>query len=132
MGRSKGGRTLGRTKCSGCIQSAGAFISKPVRFVMLSSPKTIKDRRNSVLRRRDLRVRRAARSVHAARHLLRPRSSEKMISVPVRQGEGPTGRLAEALEPIQLPDIFEAPTESRVRDILVRASYRTLLVLVRE
>jgi PAS domain S-box-containing protein len=49
---------------------------------------------------------------------------ETMISVPVRKGEGATGRLAEVLEPIQLPDILEAPTESRVRDALVRAGYR--------
>jgi two-component system, NtrC family, sensor kinase len=59
---------------------------------------------------------------------------ETMISVPVRRGEGATGRLAEVLEPIQLPDILEAPTESRVRGALVRAGYRALLAvpLVRE
>jgi GAF domain-containing protein/CheY-like chemotaxis protein len=59
---------------------------------------------------------------------------ETMISVPVRKGEGATGRLAEVPEPIQLPDILEAPTESRVRGALVRAGYRALLAvpLVRE
>src|SRR5205823_6998343 len=59
---------------------------------------------------------------------------ETMISVPVRKGEGATGTLALVLEPIQLPDILAAPTESRVRDALVRAGYRALLAvpLVRE
>jgi GAF domain-containing protein/CheY-like chemotaxis protein len=59
---------------------------------------------------------------------------ETMISVPVRKGEGATGTLAQVLEPIQLPDILAAPTESRVRDALVRAGYRALLAvpLVRE
>src|SRR4029077_19228091 len=52
----------------------------------------------------------------------------------VRKGEGATGRLAEVHEPIQLADILEAPAESRVRSVLVRAGYRALLAvpLVRE
>jgi two-component system, NtrC family, sensor kinase len=59
---------------------------------------------------------------------------ETMLATPVRKGEGATGRLAEAQEPIQLPDILAAPAESRVRGALVRAGYRALLAvpLVRE
>ena len=59
---------------------------------------------------------------------------ETMLATPVRKGEGATGRLAEVQEPIQLPDILEAPAESRVRGVLVRAGYRALLAvpLVRE
>ena len=59
---------------------------------------------------------------------------ETMLATPVRKGEGATGRLAEVHEPIQLPDILEAPAESRVRSVLVRAGYRALLAvpLVRE
>jgi len=59
---------------------------------------------------------------------------ETMLATPVRKGEGATGRLAEAQEPIQVPDILAAPAESRVRGALVRAGYRALLAvpLVRE
>jgi signal transduction histidine kinase len=59
---------------------------------------------------------------------------ETMLSAPVRKGEGATGRLAEVPEPIQVPDILDAPTESRVRGALVLAGYRALLAvpLVRE
>jgi GAF domain-containing protein/CheY-like chemotaxis protein/HPt (histidine-containing phosphotransfer) domain-containing protein len=59
---------------------------------------------------------------------------ETMLSMPVRKGEGATGQLAESHEPIQLPDILNAPAESRVRSALVRAGYRALLAvpLVRE
>jgi len=59
---------------------------------------------------------------------------ETMLSAPVRKGEGATGRLAEVPEPIQVPDILEAPAESRVRGALVLAGYRALLAvpLVRE
>jgi signal transduction histidine kinase len=59
---------------------------------------------------------------------------ETMLATPVRKGEGATGRLAEVQEPIQVPDILEAPAESRVRSVLVRAGYRALLAvpLVRE
>jgi signal transduction histidine kinase len=57
-----------------------------------------------------------------------------MLATPVRKGEGATGRLAEAQEPIQVPDILAGPGESRVRGALVRAGYRALLAvpLVRE
>jgi GAF domain-containing protein len=54
---------------------------------------------------------------------------ETMLATPVRKGEGATGRLAEVQEPIQFPDILEAPAESRVRGVLVRASYRALLAV---
>jgi GAF domain-containing protein len=59
---------------------------------------------------------------------------ETMLATPVRKGEGATGQLAEAQEPIQVPDILAAPAESRVRGALVRAGYRALLAvpLVRE
>ena len=59
---------------------------------------------------------------------------ETMLAAPVRRGEGATGRLADVQAPVQLPDILEASTESRVRDVLVRAGYRALLAvpLVRE
>src|SRR5262249_2393469 len=59
---------------------------------------------------------------------------ETMLATPVRKGEGATGRLAEVQEPVQVPDIFDAPVASRVRDALVRAGYRALLAvpLVRE
>jgi two-component system, NtrC family, sensor kinase len=59
---------------------------------------------------------------------------ETMLATPVRKGEGTAGRLAEIQEPIQVPDVLEAPAESRVRGALVRAGYRALLAvpLVRE
>ena len=57
-----------------------------------------------------------------------------MLATPVRKGEGATGRLAQAQEPIQVPDILAGPGESRVRGALVRAGYRALMAvpLVRE
>jgi GAF domain-containing protein len=54
---------------------------------------------------------------------------ETMLATPVRKGEGATGRLAEVQEPIQVPDIQAAPSESRVRGALVRAGYRALLAI---
>jgi GAF domain-containing protein len=59
---------------------------------------------------------------------------DTMLATPVRKGEGATGRLAEAQQPIQVPDILTAPAESRVRSALVRAGYRALLAvpLIRE
>jgi two-component system, NtrC family, sensor kinase len=60
---------------------------------------------------------------------LEPEIVETMLATPVRKGEGATGRLAEAQEPIGVPDILGAPTESRVRDALVRARYRALLAV---
>jgi len=59
---------------------------------------------------------------------------ETMLATPVRKGEGATGRLADDMTPIQVPDVMHAPVESRVRGALVRAGYRALLAvpLVRE
>jgi two-component system, NtrC family, sensor kinase len=54
---------------------------------------------------------------------------ETMLATPVRKGEGATGRLAEVQEPIQVPDILEAPAESRIWSVLVRAGYRALLAV---
>jgi GAF domain-containing protein len=72
--------------------------------------------------------------VPRATALLEAEIVETMLAAPVRKGEGATGRLAEVQAPIQMSDILEAPTESRVRDVLVRAGYRALLAvpLVRE
>src|SRR5262245_54245032 len=44
-----------------------------------------------------------------------------MLATPVRKGEGATGQLAEAQEPIQVPDVLQAPAESRVRAAVVHA-----------
>ena len=54
---------------------------------------------------------------------------ETMLATPVRRGEGATGQLADVQEPIQVPDILTAPTESRVRAALVHAGYRALLAV---
>jgi signal transduction histidine kinase/putative methionine-R-sulfoxide reductase with GAF domain len=54
---------------------------------------------------------------------------ETMLATPVRKGEGATGRLGEAPEPVQLPDILAAPAESPVRGALVHAGYRALLAV---
>jgi two-component system, NtrC family, sensor kinase len=76
------------------------------------------------------------------REVFVPRATERledeivatMLATPVRKGEGATGQLAEALRPVQLPDVLASPAESRVRGVLVRAGYRALLAvpLVRE
>jgi signal transduction histidine kinase len=66
-----------------------------------------------------------------------PRATERLeaeivdtlIAAPVRRGEEVTGRLADAQEPIQLPDIMAAPAASRIRDTLGRAGYRALLAV---
>jgi len=65
---------------------------------------------------------------------LEPEIVQTMLATPVRKGEGATGRLAEVLGPVQVPDILAAPAESRVRGALVRSGYRALLAvpLVRE
>jgi two-component system, NtrC family, sensor kinase len=59
---------------------------------------------------------------------------EAMLATPVRKGEGAAGRLAEVAEPVQLPDVEEAATDTQVRRLVVRAGYRALLAvpLVRE
>ncbi|HEU5310886.1 MAG TPA: GAF domain-containing protein, partial [Candidatus Eisenbacteria bacterium] len=71
------------------------------------------------------------------REVFVPRATERleadivnaMIATPVRKGEGATGRLAQVQEPVQVADIVVARAESRVRDVLVRAGYRTLLAV---
>jgi signal transduction histidine kinase len=71
------------------------------------------------------------------REIFVPRAAERleaeilqtMLATPVRKGEGATGRLAEGLEPVQVPEMIGAPAESRVRGALVRAGYRALLAL---
>ena len=55
--------------------------------------------------------------------------------MPIRMGEGLTGRAAERREPMQVPDIAqEGAYQSHLRDIMVRMGYRALLAvpLVRE
>ena len=72
-----------------------------------------------------------------AREVFVPRATERLeaeiletlLATPIRKGEGATGRLAEAREAFQVPDILEAPADSRVRDALVRAGYRALLAV---
>jgi signal transduction histidine kinase len=49
---------------------------------------------------------------------------------PIRRGEGVLGRMAATLEPVQVPDIAdEAAYQSRVRELLIRAGYRSLLAV---
>ncbi len=54
---------------------------------------------------------------------------DTMIATPLRRGEGATGRLAQEQEPVHVPDILAAPSDSRIRDVLVPAGYRTLLAV---
>jgi len=54
---------------------------------------------------------------------------ETMLATPVRKGEGATGQLAQVHAEIQLPNILQAPAESRVRSTLVQAGYRALLAV---
>jgi signal transduction histidine kinase len=51
-------------------------------------------------------------------------------SAPIKKGEGALGRMAETGEPVQIRDIMdERSYQSRVRKILVRLGYRSLLVV---
>jgi signal transduction histidine kinase len=51
-------------------------------------------------------------------------------AVPVRKGEGATGRAAMTREPVQIPDITRGGVyQSHVRDALLRAGYRALLAV---
>jgi len=55
---------------------------------------------------------------------------ELLRATPIRKGEGATGRLAETREPTQIPDILQDSTyQFRLRDALVRGSYRALLAV---
>jgi signal transduction histidine kinase len=78
----------------------------------------------------------------AQREVFEPRATERLedeivqtlVATPVRKGQGATGRLAEAREPIQLADLRALGGQVLVRDSLLRAGYRALLAvpLVRE
>jgi GAF domain-containing protein len=49
---------------------------------------------------------------------------------PIRRGEGLLGRMAQTLEPVQIPDIAdEKAYQSRVRELLIRSGYRSLLAV---
>jgi signal transduction histidine kinase len=49
---------------------------------------------------------------------------------PIRRGEGILGRMAQTLEPVQIPDIAdETAYQSRVRELLIRCGYRALLAV---
>ena len=51
-------------------------------------------------------------------------------AAPVPKGEGAIGRLALTSEPVQIHDIMEAGSyQSRVREILIRLRYRSLLAV---
>jgi GAF domain-containing protein len=71
------------------------------------------------------------------REVFEPRATERLeddivqtlVATPVRKGQGATGRLAEAREPIQLADLRTLGEQIPVRDSLIRAGYRALLAL---
>ncbi len=55
---------------------------------------------------------------------------ELLRSAPIRSGEGALGRLAISAEPVQILDILdESAYQSRVREILIRQGYRSLLAV---
>ena len=47
----------------------------------------------------------------------------------IRKGEGAVGRTVQTGEPTQVPDIHDASYKTRLRDALIRAGYRALLVV---
>jgi GAF domain-containing protein len=70
-----------------------------------------------------------------ATHNYAPELVESARAMPIRLGEGLTGRAAERREPMQVADIApEGAYQSHLRDILLRMGYRALLSvpLVRE
>ena len=70
-----------------------------------------------------------------ATHNYDPELVESYRAMPIRMGEGLTGRAAERREPMQVPDIApEGAYQSHLRDLLLRMGYRALLSvpLVRE
>jgi GAF domain-containing protein len=70
-----------------------------------------------------------------AAHHYDPELVDSSRAMPIRMGEGLTGRAAERREPMQVPDIARAGAyQSHHRDILLRMGYRALLAvpLVRE
>ena len=76
------------------------------------------------------------------REIFEPRASEgleeeivqALVTTPIRRGQGVTGRLAEVMAPIPLPDLHALSEQLPVRDALIGAGYRALLAvpLVRE
>ncbi len=52
-----------------------------------------------------------------------------LLATPIRLGEGATGRMAVAREPIQIPDIETESYQSPVRAALLQAGYRALLAV---
>ena len=50
-------------------------------------------------------------------------------STPIRKGEGAVGRTALTREAVQIPDINDASYQTRLREVLIRAGYRALLVV---
>src|SRR5262249_46166509 len=65
-----------------------------------------------------------------ATHNYDPELVESYRAMPIRMGEGLTGRAAERREPMQVPDIApEGAYQSHLRDLLLRMGYRALLSL---
>jgi signal transduction histidine kinase/CheY-like chemotaxis protein len=65
-----------------------------------------------------------------ATHNLDDQSLELRRDVRLRKGEGVTGRMALAREPVQVPDITaEGAYDSRLRDVLVRSGARAVLAV---
>jgi signal transduction histidine kinase len=55
---------------------------------------------------------------------------DALRATPIRKGEGALGRMAVTREPVEIRDIAdEAIYQSRVREILIRLGYRSLLVV---
>ena len=55
---------------------------------------------------------------------------DALRSMPVRKGEGAVGQLAVTYEPVEIRDIADDPNyQSRVREILIRLGYRSLLAV---
>jgi len=54
---------------------------------------------------------------------------QSLRATPIRKGEGATGRMAQAREPIQIPDIVDESYQSPVRDALLRSGYRALVAV---
>ena len=65
-----------------------------------------------------------------ATHNYDPELVETIHAMPIRMGEGLSGRAAERREPMQIPDMLqEGAYESHLRDILVRMGHRALLAV---
>jgi len=55
---------------------------------------------------------------------------DALRAAPIRKGEGALGRMAVTGEPVQVPDITDPGIyQSRLRDVLVRLGYRSLIAL---